>query len=85
METPERRWFASLTRPGGITSGEGEGGTTELLAADLYDAWQAAEEWAREGDWPAAGCKILLRVRELGGEGEREERVLTIEPHTEGR
>ena len=58
---------------------DGGGGSTDIEAANLQDAWENALKWAENGDWPDEGCVVGLRVERLDDQGEvveeREEEV----------
>jgi len=56
----------------------GEGGDTVIGAASADEALVDAIDWAKDGDWPEAGCKISVRVESEGDEDDWAEEDVEI-------
>ncbi len=50
------------------------GGRTVIEADSMDEAWEAAVEWTHGGEYPEAGCRVLLTVTDEYG-GQRQDHV----------
>lgn len=58
----------------------GDGGDTDIEADTLQEAWEEAVEWARDGDWPADGCRVDLCVTSVDDPEEERHEDIEIPP-----